>query len=87
MRMAATFWREGIEMDELLGAHYLKESADQGNELGQWGYGIGLENGSGTPKNVSLAAHYYKLSADQGDRDGQSHDGRLLSSGDGIFRD
>jgi TPR repeat protein len=62
MRMDATFWKEGIEMDESLGAHNLKQSSDPGNELGQWGYGICLENGSETAKNMPLAAHYYRVS-------------------------
>jgi TPR repeat protein len=46
--------------------HYLKLSADDGNAVGEYGYGESLLSGNKIPLDSCGAAHYFKISADQG---------------------
>jgi TPR repeat protein len=63
---------------------YFRQSAEQGDAIGQDHYGMYLRDGLGIPKNLGLAAHFFKLAADQGHVGGQCNYGACLKNGMGI---
>jgi TPR repeat protein len=66
-------------MNNALGVHYFKLSADQWWAQGQFDYGHAL-----VPINPSLAAYYFQLAADQELPQAEQSIGRCLITGTGI---
>jgi hypothetical protein len=73
--------------DEILGAQYMKQSADFGNAQAQNAIGLLLEYGNVVEKNETQAVEYYKQAAAQGHLNGQLNYARVLVNGVGIARD
>jgi TPR repeat protein len=75
---------EGVERDLVEAAKYFKKSADQGNDKGQYEYGLRLKYGEGVQTSLREAARYFKLSADQGNSKAQRSYGTCLRHGHGF---
>jgi TPR repeat protein len=65
-------------------AKYYKLAADQGYSLGQYSYGVCLENGQGVSIDLMGAAKYHKLAADQDCLPAQFAYGLCCESGRGV---
>jgi TPR repeat protein len=65
-------------MNKSLAAHNFQLSADQGNALAQFNYGVMLVNGEGIWMNKSLAAPSFDLSTDQEPFNTQSNSAHYL---------
>jgi TPR repeat protein len=78
---------QGVAVDLVEGAKYIKMSADQRNPLGQFGYGCCLMGGQGVQKDVTEGAKYVKMAADQGNSLAESFYAFSLLMGDRIPQD
>ena len=66
---------------------WLKQSADQGNSVGQFVYGLQLFEGKGIIQDKTLGISYLQKSADQNHVSAAYHLGRIYLYGDGIEPD
>jgi TPR repeat protein len=65
---------------------YYRSTADLGDPVAQFQYGLCLFNGRGVHLNRPEAAKYFKLSADQGYSEAQYWYAHCLAQGDGVIK-